>query len=135
MNITVQGDARNAHLAFKVSFAQCGFFGLIGLGIAAYDCSAGLFFSLGVLIALLPHNWQMHKLEKAGYLVSGELLRNTEIIKFLVTATLYFSVFWVFAAVSLVWLFAGVALGYLSWLGLLHQKFSLQQASGSKSTK
>jgi len=48
---------------------------------------------------------------------------------------LYFSVFWVFAAVSLVWLFAGVALGYLSWLGLLHQKFSLKQASGAESIK
>jgi F0F1-type ATP synthase assembly protein I len=122
-------------LALKVSFAQCGFFGLISLGIAAYDCYSGMFFSLGVLIAVLPHNWQMHKLEKAGYLVSSELLRNTEIIKFLVTAILFLSVFWIFAVVSLVWLFAGVVLGYLSWLGLLHQRFFLGQARGPESGK
>ncbi|MBT3427964.1 MAG: hypothetical protein HOL98_11855 [Gammaproteobacteria bacterium] len=106
-------------MATKVSLAQCGVLGSIALGIAVYDYDSGMFFSLGVLIAVLPYYWQMYKLEKAGLLVSEALLRNTEIIKFLVTGMLFVLVFWVFTQVLLGWLFSGAVLGYLSWLGLL----------------
>ena len=106
-------------MAFKVTLAQCAILGLIALGIAAYDGKSGIFFSLGVLIAELPYYWQTYRLEKAGDLVSEALLRNTEIIKFLVTGILFLFVFWVFDQVLLGWLFSGVTLGYLSWLGLL----------------
>lgn len=109
-------------MAFKVSLAQCGILGLIALGIAVYDCDSGMFFSLGVLIAVLPYYWQMYKLERAGLLVSEALLRNTEIIKFLITGNLFVLVFWIFTQVLLGWLLSGVLLGYLSWLSLLQVK-------------
>jgi F0F1-type ATP synthase assembly protein I len=64
----------------------------------------------------------MYKLQRAGLLVSEALLRNTEIIKFLVTGMLFVMVFWVFTQVVLGWFFSGVVVGYLSWLVLLQVK-------------
>jgi len=118
----IRSDPRKEHLASTVSVAQCGILGSIGLGIALYDCDSGMSFSLGVLIAVLPYYWQMYKLQRAGLLVSEALLRNTEIIKFLVTGMLFVMVFWVFTQVVLGWFFSGVVVGYLSWLVLLQVK-------------